>query len=148
MIRSRETLGGFCDACCYSCFTSLEVFGSLLFQPSYPTILWANARFTLTSHSAHLAQLIAERSATLLFSLLLLGFLFYGKCYSFERVFFTHKAFLPCNPSPRFDVFLTQMPAGTPNSVSSSMTALIELSLPAFLWSWTTYDPLVSRLLL
>ena len=38
-----------------------------------------------------------------------------------------------------WDVFVTQMRAGTPHPGSSSVPALTELSLPADAWTWTTH---------
>ena len=59
---------------------------------------------------------------------------FYRDWYGFERTFFTCRRFLPYTPS-----FVTQMQAGTPHPGSPSVPALIELSLPADAWTWTTH---------
>ena len=69
---------------------------------------------------------------------------FYCMRYSFEWNFFTHKHCLPCTPSKHFSTFVPQMQVGTPKPRSSSILVVIELSLPARAWPWTTTDVVVA----
>ena len=56
---------------------------------------------------------------------------FYRECYGFECAFFTHGRFFTLHSF----IFVTQMRAETPHLGSSSVPALIELSLSADAWT-------------
>ena len=60
---------------------------------------------------------------------------FYCKRYGFEWAVFTHKSFLHCTLFPYSGASVTETREVTPTLGTSSMPALIELSLRARAWS-------------
>ena len=128
MVLVGRTVRLFCDVdCC--CFTLLEVFHSLLFNViSHPSVSY---------HQVFTPILYSQPSSSqsdlwhFHFNFSILFILTAGA--TVLKAFFTHRHFLHYTPS-----FVTQMRAGTPHPGSYSVPALIELSLPADAWPWTT----------
>ena len=124
-----EPPGGLCDVgCC--CFTSLEVFHSLLFDiiphPSvnYHRVFTPILYFQPSSSQSDLPHFHFNFSGLFIFTV---------SATVSSGLFLPTGVFLPYVPS-----FVTQTRAGTPHPRSSTVPALTELSLPADAWPWTT----------
>ena len=99
-------------------------------------------------------QLSSSQSGSRHFHLNLSGLfrdrLLYHECYGFERTFFKHRRSLPCTPFSHFGTFCGSDVGKNTHAGSSSVPALIKLSLPTDAWSWTTHivdaRPLVYQL--
>ena len=132
-----EPPGDFCEAGCCCCFSPHWRFFINCFSTSFLTLSWAISGFL---HPFYTFSPAHRRVICNTFILTFLGFsitflprvLWFWADVSYPRAFFTLHSFT------FLWRFVTQMPAGTPHPWSSSVTVLLELSLPADAWSWTT----------
>ena len=142
MVLSREPLGRFCDVgCCWCfCFTSLELFHSLLFNviPLPRAIFRINLVGIYQFCTLSLAHC---RVICNTFMLTFLSFLLYRECYGFDLAFY-RQPFFTLHSCLIFEALVTQMKAGISPQGCSCMSAFIAMhafrSVHAWCFSYKT----------